>query len=60
MQLSLDGNVRDAFLVLVFAIIIFLLLVQDFSEFIELVAAGFFCIGGYNGYEPVISVSHGD
>ena len=60
MQLSLDGNVRDDFLVLVFAIIIFLLLVQDCEEFIQLVTAGFFCIGGYNGYEPVISVSHGD
>ena len=60
MQLSLDGNVRDDFLVLVFAIIIFLLLVQDCKEFIQLVTAGFFCIGGYNGYEPLISVSHSD
>ena len=60
MQLSLDGNVRDDLLVLVFALIVFLLLVQDFEEFIQLVTAGFFCIGGYNGYEPLISVSHSD
>ena len=41
MQLSLDGNVRDDSFVLVFAIIIFLLLVQDCEEFIQLVTAGF-------------------
>ena len=40
MQLSLDGNVRDDFLVLVFAIIIFLLLVQDCEEIIQLGTAG--------------------
>ena len=58
MQLSLDGNVRDDFLVLVIVLIEFLLLVQDFSEFIELVAAGFLCIWGYYGYEPVNFVYH--
>ena len=59
-QLSLNGDVRDKSIVLVVTLIVFPLFVQDFEEFIQLVTAGFFCIGGYNGYEPMISVSHSD
>ena len=57
-QLSLDGYVGDDFPVLVFALVVFLLFVKGLEEFIQLVSAGFLCIGGYNGYEPMISVSH--
>ena len=53
-HLALDGYVRDDSLALIFALIVFLLLVEVVNELVQLLSAGFLCVGCHYCYEPVI------